>query len=279
VVVSLVGLGAVGCGAVGYPTGSVYTGTTVPHGAMLVDGAGAGKGGKKHGEACATGILGIVAFGDASLGAAKKAGGVTDVQSVEYSGLNILGVYTKGCTVAYGGGGEAPPGVTATGLGGGGAEASGAGESGELGQPTTDPATGTRPAGHGPTGTPGTGPVHHVGPADPGASVVAFNVDMQNWGGVHMCLSYNPADVPSGQSPFAMSKEQYARPQVQGTFVDRCPTEGLVATCDHRTNKFSGPNDDTESYYGVTDPLSTVLQGRCLQAHGAWSWAVPRKSP
>jgi hypothetical protein len=81
-----VALTSAGCGALGYPVGSVYTGTREPAGMMRLQGAGANKGGDGKGEACATGILGLAAFGDASLAAAKKAGGITDVQSVEYRG-------------------------------------------------------------------------------------------------------------------------------------------------------------------------------------------------
>src|SRR5438105_4011538 len=55
-----------GCGG-GYPSGSLYTGTQTPHGMDRTETSGAGKSGDKHGEACATGILGLVAFGDASL--------------------------------------------------------------------------------------------------------------------------------------------------------------------------------------------------------------------
>ena len=103
--VSLLGLVAVasiGCGAFGYPTGSVYTGTKVPHGMSLLEGSGPGMADTKQGEACATGILGIAAWGDASLDAAKKAGGITDVHSVEFGGMSILGIYTQGCTIVYG---------------------------------------------------------------------------------------------------------------------------------------------------------------------------------
>jgi hypothetical protein len=94
-----------GCG-VGYPVGSVYNGTTTPHGMSKNETAatfqGQMKPGPKNGEACATGILGLAAWGDASLGAAKKAGAITDVHSVEFRGYNILGVYTQGCTVVNG---------------------------------------------------------------------------------------------------------------------------------------------------------------------------------
>ncbi|HEY5239977.1 MAG TPA: TRL domain-containing protein [Polyangiaceae bacterium] len=102
-VLGLMGIGSTGCViAGGYPSGSLYQGTQIPHGMMRLEGAGAGKGGAKTGEACATGILGIAAFGDATLASAKKAGGVTDVHSVEFGGMSILGIYTQGCTIVYG---------------------------------------------------------------------------------------------------------------------------------------------------------------------------------
>jgi hypothetical protein len=85
-----------------YPMGSLYTGTTVPHNANDLELAGAGKSGDKVGESCATGILYLVAFGDASVDAAKKAGGITDVHSVEFKEMNILGIYMKGCTEVHG---------------------------------------------------------------------------------------------------------------------------------------------------------------------------------
>ena len=92
----------IGCGGFGYPTGSIYTGTQVPSGINRNETSGAGKTGDKAGEACATGILNLAAFGDASMDAAKKAGGVSDVHSVEFHQTNILGIYTQGCTVVHG---------------------------------------------------------------------------------------------------------------------------------------------------------------------------------
>ena len=92
----------IGCGGFGYPTGSIYTGTQVPHGINRNETSGPGKTGDKKCEACATGILNLAAFGDASLDAAKKAGGVTELHSVEFHQTNILGIYTQGCTVVHG---------------------------------------------------------------------------------------------------------------------------------------------------------------------------------
>lgn len=103
---SMVGLVAAslgGCAAFGYPTGSIYSGTTVPHGMDRNETSGQAKTGDKTGEACASGILGIAAWGDASLDAAKKAAGnVSDVHSVEFRGFSILGIWNQGCTVVHG---------------------------------------------------------------------------------------------------------------------------------------------------------------------------------
>jgi hypothetical protein len=90
-----------GCG-VTYPFGSLYTGVQRPHESQRQETSGPGKSGDKAGEACATGILGLVAFGDASLDAAKKAGGITEVHSTEFHGTSILGIYQQGCTEVHG---------------------------------------------------------------------------------------------------------------------------------------------------------------------------------
>ncbi len=91
-----------GCAGMGYPAGSLYTGTTTPHGVNRNELSGAAKSGDKMGESCSTGILGLVAFGDASVDAAKKAGGVTEIHSVEFRAMSILGLYSQGCTVIHG---------------------------------------------------------------------------------------------------------------------------------------------------------------------------------
>jgi len=88
--------GLVGCAmADGRTTGLFYTNTK--HGLMVLPGAGT-----KKGMACQTSILGVYADGDASLEAAKKAGGITKVSSVDASAESILGFYAKYCTIVYG---------------------------------------------------------------------------------------------------------------------------------------------------------------------------------
>jgi hypothetical protein len=57
---------------------------------------------KKSGEACAMSILGIVGIGDASIDAAKKEAGVTQIAAVDHHAFNILGLYGSVCTVVTG---------------------------------------------------------------------------------------------------------------------------------------------------------------------------------
>lgn len=90
---------ATGCG---YPVGLVYSSAQTPHGQNRTETAGHTKPSDKQGEACVTGILYLVAFGDGSLDAAKKAGGITDVHTVELHTTNILGIYSQGCTEVHG---------------------------------------------------------------------------------------------------------------------------------------------------------------------------------
>jgi len=78
--------------------GTIYT--DVKAGAGV--GPAAATGNLKKGEACATSILGIVATGDASISAAKKAGGISSIAYVDYTSYAILGIFAKYCTVVYG---------------------------------------------------------------------------------------------------------------------------------------------------------------------------------
>jgi hypothetical protein len=99
-------LGATHCMPVmqqGYPIGIIYNGTTAPSLLNEVEAGGANKASTKSGSACASSVLGVAAFGDAGLDAAKKQGGLTTVNSVEYEATGyVFGVYTQVCTVAHG---------------------------------------------------------------------------------------------------------------------------------------------------------------------------------
>jgi TRL-like protein family len=56
----------------------------------------------KEGKACASSILGWVATGDASVTAAKAAGGITNVSAIDHTAHNILGIIGEWCTVVKG---------------------------------------------------------------------------------------------------------------------------------------------------------------------------------
>ncbi len=75
--------------------GTIYSGYKSPG---QVGAAAAGK----TGEACISSILGVIATGDASIEAAKKAGGITTVAHIDHEQFSVLGVYATSCTVVHG---------------------------------------------------------------------------------------------------------------------------------------------------------------------------------
>ena len=70
-----------GCSALmgGYPSGFIFDSSSKPHPMDQAQQGGPGKTDDKVGEACSTGFVGLVSIGDASIAAAKKAGGISDV--------------------------------------------------------------------------------------------------------------------------------------------------------------------------------------------------------
>lgn len=77
------------------PVGILYTG-----GKMGVQ-ANSGDA-PKTGKACMTSVLGLVAGGDASIEAAKDAGGIKEVEVIDYEVTNVLGIYGQYCTIVKG---------------------------------------------------------------------------------------------------------------------------------------------------------------------------------
>ena len=86
---------AMASGGNGSLTGSIYSGYKM--GGVVGSGQGT-----KTGEACANSILGVAAMGDASISAAKAAGGITQVAHVDHDNFSVLGVYAKTCTIVVG---------------------------------------------------------------------------------------------------------------------------------------------------------------------------------
>jgi len=93
--VSTLGGCAMSSGGSGALTGFIYS-------SYKMGGAGGPGTGTKSGEACASSILGIFASGDASISAAKAAGGITQVAHVDHNVSSILGIYASSCTVVVG---------------------------------------------------------------------------------------------------------------------------------------------------------------------------------
>ncbi len=58
--------------------------------------------GSKEGSACAQGILGLIATGDASIKEAARDGGITKIDSVDHKSKNILGILAEFCTIVRG---------------------------------------------------------------------------------------------------------------------------------------------------------------------------------
>jgi len=95
--VLLSALALTACGTLRQPVaGGIYSDVIAP------EGVSSNQAGNRVGQACATSILGLVATGDASIEAARRAGGITLITSVDGVSNTILGVYTKFCTVVRG---------------------------------------------------------------------------------------------------------------------------------------------------------------------------------
>ena len=94
---ALAGAGLMSGGIAVYPpaVGLLYTEGWGP-----VDAGG--RVGAKEGMACAQSILGLVATGDASIKAAAKAGGITQINSVDHYTRNVLGIMGEFCTLVRG---------------------------------------------------------------------------------------------------------------------------------------------------------------------------------
>ncbi len=87
---------ATGCASAAKPVNGMFYSDT-QFGMIATTGAA-----KKTGKACSQSILGAVALGDASIEAAKKAGGISSVATVDATSKNILGFYAEFCTVVSG---------------------------------------------------------------------------------------------------------------------------------------------------------------------------------
>ncbi|MGZ3697447.1 MAG: TRL-like family protein [Bdellovibrionota bacterium] len=58
--------------------------------------------GNRVGEACTNSIAGAIAWGDASIEAARRNGGITMISSVDEERLGVMAMYSRMCTIVRG---------------------------------------------------------------------------------------------------------------------------------------------------------------------------------
>lgn len=97
-VISIAALLMSGCAAyvISPVTGGFYTDVKIPGAVTSNDSY------SKSGTAEMTSILGFVAYGDASISAAMKNGGITKVHHTDYQAFSVLGLYAKFTVIVYG---------------------------------------------------------------------------------------------------------------------------------------------------------------------------------
>jgi TRL (tRNA-associated locus)-like protein len=96
-VISLGWLSLTGCQPVASPLMGVFYNET-KYGYLATTESGA----TKEGKACAQTVMGLVATGDASIAAAKAAGGITTVSYIDHSAKSVLGITGEWCTIVKG---------------------------------------------------------------------------------------------------------------------------------------------------------------------------------
>jgi hypothetical protein len=86
-----------GCSSLRQPViGGIYSDVTAS------EAVSSNQAGNRVGQACAQSYLNLVATGDASIEAARRAGGITLITSVDGQSSNILFFYSKYCTIVRG---------------------------------------------------------------------------------------------------------------------------------------------------------------------------------
>ncbi len=96
----LVLVGSLSCTAMTYyygPVGFIYENTKAPF-----PQSGQEVEYSKVGKACSTSLLGWFAFGDASVEAAARNGGIKKIKHITIERTNLLGLYATFCTVVKG---------------------------------------------------------------------------------------------------------------------------------------------------------------------------------
>jgi len=95
-----------GCaGAMGHnpPVGGLYAGAKGVSPSTVAEITDGSRPGPLQGQSCAMGVLGLASWGDMSVAKAKQDGGITQVDTLDYKTMDILGVvFQKHCTIITG---------------------------------------------------------------------------------------------------------------------------------------------------------------------------------
>jgi TRL-like protein family len=86
------------CAVVMSPVGNGSLFTDVRGPLLLENGVAA----EKVGRACAHNVLGLAAYGDASMVAAKRQGAIDRIATVDHHSVSVLSVYSRFCTQVRG---------------------------------------------------------------------------------------------------------------------------------------------------------------------------------
>jgi hypothetical protein len=99
-VIALVALTLAGCysAPIMPPTGILFSNVDAP-GSLAITGQDLGS---RKGEASCRSILGLIAWGDCSAKAAADDGGISNLKQLDYTYLNVIVVYQRLTTIAYG---------------------------------------------------------------------------------------------------------------------------------------------------------------------------------
>jgi hypothetical protein len=138
------------------------------------------------------------------------------------------------------------------------------------GTATTAPApTATTPLGVGLPSAPGTSGTPPKVDLVPFSFLFDGKATIPNGADDHTCLSYDPALAPPDRPAVPLTKTGLTPDR--GHFVDHCPSENLVATCDQNALL----QRKTFFYRGRPEPMFAVDQNvLCAKGSGKWTWLV-----
>ncbi len=84
------------CAMLGPTGGALFTSVDTPVNATM------NQAGTREGESCSANYFGMIALGDGSIEKARQNGGISMISTVDRKTTQILGLYSKTCTIVRG---------------------------------------------------------------------------------------------------------------------------------------------------------------------------------